>query len=68
MARKPMGQDEKDRIGQAEMTARRIEAGELDALDNAELKAEADRQGVKVKTGATKQDIIDALRGQGGEA
>jgi hypothetical protein len=67
MASKPMGQDEKDRIGQAEMNARRLEAGEFDALDKDTLRAEAGRRGVHVKAGATEQDIISALRGAAAE-
>jgi hypothetical protein len=69
MARKPMGQDEKDKIGQAEMTRRRLEAGErlpddqLDGLSRDELAAQAGLRGVEVKANATSKDIISALRG-----
>lgn len=80
MARKPMGQDEKDRIGQAEMDERRaaenrgrtpsgpsrvnwVADDQLEGLDKAGLVAEAQLRNVVVKASATRQDIIDALRG-----
>ena len=73
VARPGMGQDEKDRIGQAEMTRRRVEAGEqlgddqLDVLTKDELAAQARRRGVDVRAGATKNEILRALRGTAAE-
>ncbi len=70
VARPGTGQDEKDRIGQAEMTRRRIEAGEqvpddqLDGLGKDELAAQARLRGVDVKAGASAAAILRALRGQ----
>jgi hypothetical protein len=57
-----MGQDEKDRIGQAEMDARRIDAGEFDAVSKDALAAEVARRGINVKDSATKADLINALK------
>jgi hypothetical protein len=64
-----MGQDEKDRIGQADMTRRRLEAGEqlpddqLSNLTKDELAGLARRRGIDVKPGASKPEILNALRG-----
>jgi hypothetical protein len=69
VARPGMSQDEKDRIGQAEMTRRRIEAGEqvpddqLDTLTKDELADQARLRGVEVKAGANQTAILHALRG-----
>jgi len=60
-----MGQDEKDRIGQAEMIRRRVEAGEFDAVDKDALVVEAGRRGVTIKAGASKADLVRALHGEG---
>jgi hypothetical protein len=71
-----MGQDEKDRIGQAEMDARRAEeAGEspghaagqfpddqLESLTREQLVAEAASRGIDVRSGVTKPQIIEVLR------
>jgi hypothetical protein len=69
-----MPQSEKDRLGaelraQAEREAR-LAGGEtvpdeqLDQLTKDELLAEADLRGVQVKSGATKPEIVAALRGE----
>lgn len=69
VARPGMGQDDKDRAGQAEMTRRRIEAGELlpddqlDSLSKEDLAKQAALRGVDVEPGATKPEIRRALRG-----
>lgn len=75
-----MPQSEKDRLGQALHEQRlredRIARGELsdiqpipdEALDSRtkpELLKEADRLGVDVRSGATKDEILAALRGEG---
>lgn len=77
MGRKPMGQDEKDRIGQAEMDQRRAEErgeapvhdhntgsvadDQLDGLTREELVAEAAQRGIDVRSGVTKPQIIEVL-------
>jgi hypothetical protein len=77
MARKPMGQDEKDRIGQAEMDGRRAaESGEtegvepgagpvpddqLEGLTREQLVGEAASRGIDVRSGVTKPQIIEVL-------
>ncbi len=64
-----MGQDAKDRIGQAEMLQRRLDAGErladdqLDGLSRDQLAEQARLRGVDVKANATVKDIIGVLRG-----
>jgi hypothetical protein len=75
MPKQPMGQDEKDRIGQAEMDQRRAEeAGEtaehtgpvaddqLEGLTREQLVAEAASRGIDIRSGVTKPQIIDVLR------
>jgi hypothetical protein len=76
MAKKPMGQDEKDRIGQAEMDARRAEErgeaseglvddvpdDELDDLTRDRLVAVAATRGIDIRSGVTKPQIIEVLR------
>jgi hypothetical protein len=73
-----MGQDEKDRIGQAEMDERRAEeagenqahthiAGQVDDddlgdLTREQLVAEAAARGIDVRSGVTKPQIIEVLR------
>lgn len=78
----PIGQDEKDKLG-AEQHARQRAAEDrnyraqtrhtwtgddlLDGLDKDALVAEADLRRVEVKVGATKEQIVKALRAASAE-
>lgn len=59
----PVNSTFRDRAENRMVSGDQTDSKSVSSMTKAELQAEADRRGVEVASGATKQDIIDALGG-----